>query len=80
MNGRDEIGVGDRPPLVIGDRHQRHLAEAKIERLEVGRVLPTVKSGHRVICHLGKKRKMKLVDVEMQNVEVFRELAYSVEH
>ena len=42
--------------------------------------MPTVKSSHRAICHLGKKRKMKLVDVEMQNVEVFRELAYSVEH
>jgi hypothetical protein len=62
---RDEVGVGDRPALVIGDRHQRHLAEAEIERLEVGKILPTVKSRHRPIGHLAKRREMKLVDMEM---------------
>jgi hypothetical protein len=65
MYGRDEVGVGDRPPLVIGDRHQRHLAEAEIERLEVGKVLPTVKSCHRPVGHLAKQREMELVDMEM---------------
>src|ERR1700730_3427151 len=80
MYGRDKVGLGDRPPLVVGDRDQRHLAKSDIERLEIGKVLSAVKSRHGAICHLGKKRKMKLVDVEMQNVEFFRELAYSVEH
>ena len=35
MHGRDEVGLGDRPSLAIGDRDQRHLAEAEIERLEM---------------------------------------------
>ena len=43
MHGRDEVGVGDRQPLVIGDRHRRHFAEAEIERLEIGPVLPAIK-------------------------------------
>jgi hypothetical protein len=41
-------------------------------------ILSAVKRSHRAICHLGKKRKMKLVDVEMQNVEFFRELTHPV--
>ena len=65
---------------VTGDRDQRHIAKSDIEWLEIGKVLSAVKSSHRAICHLGKKRKMKLVDVEMQNVEFFRELTHPVEH
>jgi hypothetical protein len=80
MDGPDEVGLGDRPPLVIGDRDQGHFAKSDIERLEIGKVLSAVKSSHRAICHLGKKRKMKLVNVEMQNVEFFRELTHPVEH
>src|SRR4030095_10435550 len=30
--------------------------------------------------HMSKQREMKLVDMKMQNVECFRELAYPVEH
>src|SRR5207244_8656533 len=65
MYDRNEVGISDRPPLVIGDRDQRHLAEAEIERLEVGNVLPTVKSRHRPVGHLAKQREMELVDMEM---------------
>ena len=80
MYGRDEVGRGNRSPLIIGGRHQRHFAKSDIERLEIRKVLPAVKSCHRAICHVGKKRKMILIDVEMQNVEFFRELADPVEH
>src|SRR5256885_4997429 len=80
MYGRDEVGPGNRSLLIIGGRHQRHFAKSDIERLEIRTVLSAVKSCHRAICHMGKKRKMKQVDVEMQNVELFRELAHSVEH
>jgi hypothetical protein len=55
MYSRDEVGLGDRPPLVIGDRDQRHLAKANIEGLEVGKVLPTVKSCYRPIGLLAKQ-------------------------
>ena len=67
MYGRHEVGVGDRPPLIIRDRHQRHLAKADIERLEVGKVLPTVKSCHCPVGQLAKQREMELVDMEMLN-------------
>jgi CRP-like cAMP-binding protein len=68
MDGPDEVGLGDRPPLVIGDRDQGHFAESDIERLEIGKVLSAVKSSHRAICHLGKKRKMKPVDATTRAV------------
>jgi hypothetical protein len=80
MHGPNEVGFGDRSPLVTGDRDQWHFAKSDIERLEVGTVLSAVKSSHRAICHLRKKRKMKLIDVKMQNVELFRELTYPVKH
>ena len=63
MYGPDEVGIGDWPPLVIGDRDQRHFAKANIEGLEVGKVLPTVKSCYRPIGLLAKQREMKLVDM-----------------
>ena len=63
MYGPDEVGIGDWPPLVIGDRDQRHIAKANVERLEVGKVLPAVQSRHRAICHLVKQREMKLLDM-----------------
>jgi hypothetical protein len=80
MHGREEVGVGNRPPLAMGDRHQRHLAKAEIERLEVGTVLPAVQGRHRPIGHLAKQWEMQLVDMEMQNIKFFRKLAYLVEH
>jgi hypothetical protein len=63
LHGRDEVDLGDRPTLVTGDRDQRHIAKANVERLEVGKVLPAVQSRHRAICHLVKQREMKLVDM-----------------
>src|SRR5580704_17303245 len=80
MYGGDDVRICNQPPLVIGDRHQRHVAEADIKRLEVGKVLAAVERGHCPIGDMPEKRKMKLIDVEMQNVKVFRELAYPVEH
>jgi hypothetical protein len=59
---------------------QRHLAEAEIERLEVGKVLPTMKRCHRPVGHLAKQREMKLINMEMQNVKFIREPTYPVEH
>src|SRR5205823_2720128 len=58
MYGRDEVGRGNRSLLVIGGRDQRHFAKSDIERLEIRKVLSAMKSCHRAICHLGKKRKM----------------------
>jgi hypothetical protein len=63
LHGRDEVGLGDRPTLVTGDRDQRHIAKSDLERLEIGKVLSAVKSRHRAICHLVKQREMKLVDM-----------------
>ena len=61
-------------------RHQRHVSKPNIERLEVGKVLPAVNCCQRPIGHLVKQRKMKLIDMEMQDVKFFSEAAYPVEH
>ncbi len=76
----DEVRAGDRPSLRVGDRHQGHVAKADIERLEVGEVLPAVGRRHGPTSHVPKQRKVKLVDVEMQDVEILRIAADPVEH
>ena len=80
VDGGGEIRVGDRLSLGIGDRHQRHVAEADIQRLDVVKVLPSVQSGHRPIGDRPKQREVKLVDVEMQDIEFVGHLAHAVEH
>jgi hypothetical protein len=42
------------PPLVTGDRDQRHFAKSDIERLEVGTVLSAVKSSQLPSAQSGK--------------------------
>src|SRR5215467_5507869 len=42
--------------------------------------LPTVQGSHGFICDRPKQRKMKLIDVKVQNVEFVRELAQKHRH
>src|SRR5262249_13453943 len=70
IDGTRKIGVRDRFALRVGDRHQRHVAESDIERLEIVQILPAVQGGHGPVGDWPKQRKLKLVDVEVQNVEL----------
>ena len=80
VDGSDEIGVRDRRALTVGDRDQRHFVEAEIERPQVRQILPAVQRRQRAAGERPKQRKMELVDVEVQDVEIVGTFAYSVQH
>ena len=80
VHGGDEIAVCDWSALIVGNRHQRHVAESDVERFEVVQILAPVQRCHGPLGYRPEQWKMKLVDVEMQNVEFICELAHAVEH
>ena len=80
VHGSDEIGVRDRRALTVGDRDQRHFVEAEIERPQVRQILPAVQRRQSAAGQRPKQRKMELVDVEVQNVEIVGTFAYAVQH
>ena len=80
IDGTHKVRVRDRLALRVGDRHQRHVAESDIERLEIVQVLPAVKGRHGPVGHRPKQRKMKLVDVEVKNVKFLGVFPHAVEH
>ena len=80
VHGRHISRGRRRFPLCVGDRDERHLREAAIERLEVRKVLPAVQRGEGAMSDRSKDRKMELVDVEMKEVELVGPLAHLVEH
>src|SRR5262249_34727293 len=65
--------------LRVRDRHERHFAKVAIEHLQVGKVLPSMKRGQRPVSDRPEDRKMKLVDMEMKNVELVGPFANFVE-
>ena len=80
IDGRDEIAGRNGIALVIGDRHQRHVAEPDVERLEIGQVLAAMQSCQGLARNRPEQWKVKLIDVEMENVEFLGTLAHAVEH
>src|SRR5262249_13174589 len=66
--------------LRVRDRHERHFAKVAIEYLQVGKVLSPMKRGQRPVSDRPEDRKMKLVDMEMKNVELVGPFADFVEH
>jgi len=66
--------------LGIGDRDQRHVVEARIERVEIGEVLAAVQRGDSAVRDVTKQGKMELIDVEMQNVKLVGPSANAIEH
>ena len=63
VNRGDEIRFCNRLSLGIGDRDQRHVAEADVKRFEVVQVLPTVQGGHGAMGDRSKQWKVKLIEV-----------------
>src|SRR5579862_1114690 len=80
MDGGHEICGRYRPALRIGDRNQRHVVEADIKRVEIGQILAAVQRGNGAARDRSKQGEMKLIDMEMQNVEICRPLADTVKH
>ena len=80
VDGRREVCVRHRAALRIGDRHQRHVVESNIERMEIGQVLPAMQRGDGAAGERPEQREMKLIDMEVQQVELVGPLADAVEH
>ena len=81
MHRGDEIGVGDRLALRVRDRHQRHIVEADVERLEVGKVLPPVKVVVTVRCAIGRnsgKWNWSIWKCRMSNSSAYRRTRSSI--
>ena len=80
VDGRREVGVRHRAALSVGDRDQRHVVEAQIEREQIGQVLAAVQRGDSAARDRPEQREMELIDMEMQDVEVVGALADAIEH
>ena len=80
MDGGDEIRVRQRYPLRIGDRDQRHIAEPGIEGQAVAEILPSMQRGQGGDRLMPEDRKVKMIDVKMQHVELGGMRADLVEH
>ena len=80
VDGRREVRVRHRAALRVGDRDQRHVVEADIERKQIGQILAAVQRGDGAARDRPEQREMKLVDVEVQDVEFVGALAHAIEH
>ena|SRR5688572_8189154 len=80
IDGLLPVGARKRFALRIRDRHNRHFAELLIERHQVGKIEPAMKS-----CQVRNrmppgKREMKVIGMKVNNVEPRRPLEYLFEH
>ena len=80
IDGRREIRVRHRAALIVGDRNQRHVVEAEIERQEIGQVLAAMQGGDGAARDRPEQRELELIDMEVQDVEVVGALAHAIEH
>ena len=80
IDGRREVRLRHRAALIVGDRDQRHVVEAEIERQQIGQVLAAVQGGDGAVRDRPEQRELKLVDMEVQDVEVIGALAHAIEH
>ena len=74
------VPVGARPPLVIGDRHERELGEDPIRHGQIGQIQPSMLGSQRKRGKIAEQREMQVVDMEVQDVEFGRPPAHPIEH
>src|SRR5262245_52554341 len=70
VHGGDEVGIGQRLALIVGNRHQRQIAKTEIEPEQVGKILAPVQRGDGLVSERPHHREMKMVDMEVQYVEL----------
>jgi hypothetical protein len=66
--------------LRIRDGYQRHLPKPKIELEVVGEIQPAVKRCQNPVRLAAEQRKVQIIDVEVQHVEIVCAFAHFVEH
>ena len=80
MDGPDEIGVGHRPPLVVGNADQLHFREGRETGPEVGQVEPPVKGGEAAPGEMAEQREVDEIDMEMKDVVAVRLGQHAIDH
>jgi hypothetical protein len=80
INGRLPVHPRQRFTLRIGDRNNRDFRELAVQRNEVGDIEPSVQRGDMGVAGAARQRKMQVVDVEVQHVEIVRLLHNPFEH
>ena len=80
VDGCREVRIRHRPALIVGDRDQRHVVKAQIERKKIGQVLAAMQCSDSAARDRPEQRKLKLVDMEVHDIEVVSALAHAIEH
>ena len=75
-----EVAKPDRLTLGIGNRDKRHFRECLVEMRQVGQILPAVQRRDSSRGSVMKDRKVELVDMKMEDVELVGHAPHSVEH
>src|SRR5258705_314722 len=80
LHSGDEIGMRQRLALRVRDGSEGHVPEAEIEAPEIGKILAPMKGGQRSLRDRPNQWEMKMIDVEMQDIELVAPLAHLIEH
>src|SRR5437868_13083541 len=74
------VDPGQRRPLRVGDRDNRHVAEFAIQRHEVRNVETAVKSSQRTNALSPGQRKVYVLDMKVDDVESMSLAKHKVQH
>src|SRR5690348_13655900 len=80
MNCADPIRECQRLSLGIRNRDQRHIGKFMIERRQVGQIEPSMQSCRLSQSAAARQRKMQIVDMKMNNIELLCPLKHLLKH
>src|SRR5690606_25243920 len=74
------VQMRQRPALRVRDRRNRHPGKLVIELFELRNIEPPVKRRQIRLAVASRQRKMKVVDMEVHDVEFVHSCEYPLEH
>jgi len=80
INSADPIRLWQRFSLRIGDGNERHLGKFIIKQWQIGQVEPTMQSGQLAERAAPRKRKMEVIDMKMNEIELVGALKHVLKH
>ena len=78
--GPDKVRSAQWRPLSVGDGDQWHIRKPTIERHVIGEILSAVKRRHSPHRFRSKQRKVQVIDMEVQDIELGDALPHLVKH
>src|SRR5207237_7924008 len=80
INGPDPVRLRQRTLLRMRNRNNRHIGKLAVKRRQIGQVEPAVQGGHLRKRSATRQREVKIVDMEMNNVELVEALKDLLQH